>query len=66
MKKNPIAISVQALAGTQLPANWKPSKIGGAYDQRRMEDLWKSPQWSSKLNADNVDNIMRSSRLSGN
>lgn len=68
MKKptNPIAITTQPLAGKQLPKDWQrqAQATNTAYDQRRLEDLWKTPQWSSKLNGDNVENIMRSSRLS--
>jgi hypothetical protein len=26
--------------------------------------MWRTPNWSSKLNGDNVENIMRNSRLS--
>jgi hypothetical protein len=66
MKRNPIAISVSPLAGRQLDPNWKKSTIdhGGNFDRRDLSSMWKNPQWSSKLNGDNVENIMRNSRLS--
>lgn len=32
-------------------------------DMRPLEELWKTPVWSAKLNGDNVDNVMRTSRL---
>lgn len=66
MKKNPIAACVQPLAGQPLPKDWQrqAQATSSVYDQRRLEDLWKTPNWSSKLNGDNVENIMRSSRLS--
>jgi hypothetical protein len=68
MKKptNPIAITTQPLAGQQLPKDWQrqAQATNTAYDQRRLEDLWKSPNWSGKLSADSVENLTRSSRLS--
>ena len=67
MKKptNPIAITTQPLAGQPLPKNWQrqAQATSTVYDQRDLSQLWKSPNWSSKLNGDNVENIMRSSRL---
>ena len=65
MKKNPIAITAQPLAGRQLPSNYgkAPVPTTTTFDQRDLSQLWKSPNWSSKLNGDNVENIMRSSRL---
>ena len=67
MKKptNPIAISVLPMAGRQLPSNFSkvPVPTTTTFDQRDLSQLWKSPNWSSKLNGDNVENIMRSSRL---
>jgi hypothetical protein len=67
MKKptNPIAISVLPMAGQQLPPNFSkaPVPTTTTFDQRDLSQLWKSPNWSSKLNGDNVENIIRSSRL---
>ena len=64
-QKNPL-ISVQPLAGLRLPADWQKTatEIGGTFDRRDLSQLWKSPIWSSKLNSDNVDNLMRNARLS--
>ena len=64
-QKNPL-ISVQPLSGQQLPADWQrtAAAAGGTFDRRDLSQLWKSPQWSSKLNSDNVDNLMRNARLS--
>jgi len=66
MKRNPIAITPLPLAGRQLDPNWKKSTndFGGNFDRRDLSSMWKNPQWSSKLSADNVDSIIRSSRLS--
>lgn len=52
-----------ALAGRRLENGWDQNlgQIGGTYDKRKMEDLWKNPQWSSKINAENV---IRDARLS--
>ena len=65
MKKpvNPIAIRVEALPGRRLEANWQQSleKTGGTYDRRDLENMWKTPNWSSKINSDNV---IRDARLS--
>ena len=65
-KKNPIAISVLPLAGWQMPPEWKKStqNFGGNFDRRDLEKLWLNPQWSSKLNSDNINNLTRNSRLS--
>jgi hypothetical protein len=66
MKKNPVAISVLPLAGQQLPPNFSkaPVPTTTTFDKRDLSQLWKDPQWTSKLNGDNVSNIVRSSRLS--
>jgi hypothetical protein len=64
MKKatNPIAITPQALAGRRLEANWQQNlETGGTFDRRKLEDMWKTPQWSSKTNPENV---IRDARLS--
>jgi hypothetical protein len=68
MKKpiNPIAIRVLPMAGRPLPADFHraPAPAAGNFDQRDLSSLWKNPQWTSKLNGDNVANVVRSSRLS--
>ena len=63
---NPIAITTQPLAGRQLPSGFGKAPVPATttFDQRDLSSLWKTPQWSSKLNGDNVENIVRSSRLS--
>ena len=65
MKKttNPIAITPQALAGRRLEAGWQQSlgNTGGTFDRRKLEDMWKNPQWSSKANSENA---IRDARLS--
>ena len=45
-----------ALAGRRLENGWDKNigQVGGTFDRRVMEDLWKNPQWSSKINSDNV------------
>jgi hypothetical protein len=55
-KTNPIAARVEALPGRRLEAGWQQNleNVGGAFDRRPMEELWKSPNWSSKLTAENV------------
>lgn len=64
--KNPIAITTQPLAGKQLPKDWQrqAQATNADYDQRRLEDMWKTPNWSGKLSADSVENLTRASRLS--
>ena len=65
-KPNPKHAQPQPLAGQQLPDDWRNSTAdhGGIYDRRDLSQLWKTPQWSSKLNSDNVNNLMRNARLS--
>jgi hypothetical protein len=66
MKRNPIAITPLPIAGRQLDPNWKASTDdhGGTFDRRPLSEMWKNPQWASKLNADNVQNVIRGARLS--
>ena len=67
MKKvNPIAAMVQPLAGKQLSPDWKKTtdEFGGTFDRRDLSSMWMNPNWSAKLNGDNVENILRNSRLS--
>jgi hypothetical protein len=65
-KQNPIAIRVQPMAGRQMPSDWnqKTNEFGGTFDRRDLSSMWKNPNWSSKLNGDNVENLVRNSRLS--
>ena len=65
-KKNPIAAVVLPLQGRQMPSDWKikTNEFGGNFDRRDLENMWRTPIWSSKLNSDNVDNLTRNSRLS--
>lgn len=60
--KNPVAARVETMGGRRLPADWaKGQNPDTVYDQRDLENMWKSPQWSAKINSDNV---VRNSRLS--
>ena len=65
-KKNPIAAVVQPLQGIQMPGDWQKQtqNFGGNFDRRDLENMWRTPNWNSKLSADNVDNVIRASRLS--
>ncbi len=54
-KPNPIAAMVQPLQGERLSPDWQASlETGGTFDRRDLSQLWKSPQWASKLTAENV------------
>ena len=61
--KNPIAITPQLPGGRKLPDNFmqQTANHGGLYDRRDLSSLWKDPQWSAKINSDNV---IRDARLS--
>ena len=65
MKKpvNPIAARVEAMAGRKLQPDWQQNleTTGGTFDRRKLEDMWKTPNWSAKLNCENV---IRDARLS--
>ena len=58
MKKpiNPIAARVEAMPGRRLESKWQQNleNVGGAYDRRDLENMWRTPNWSSKLTAENV------------
>jgi hypothetical protein len=62
-RTNPVAASVQPIGGRPLPADWRQqaANTGGAYDQRRLEDMWRNPQWTGKT----YENIVQNARLSG-
>jgi hypothetical protein len=68
MKKptNPIAITTQPLAGRQLPSGFgkAPVPTTTTFDKRDLSQLWKDPQWTSKISADTVQNAVRGARLS--
>jgi len=64
-----IAITPQPLAGRQLPADFgraplQRSSMGTLQmDSRNLENLWRNPQWTSKLNSENVSNLIAGARL---
>jgi hypothetical protein len=64
MKKpvNPIAARVEALPGRRLEAKWQQNleTVGGTFDRRDLENMWRNPEWSSKINSENV---VRGARL---
>lgn len=63
-KQNPIAAQVQPLQGQPLPADWARQAAqnqGGAFDRRDLENMWKQPNWTAKINSENV---VRDARLS--
>ena len=51
-----------ALAGRRLKNGWDHNlgQLSGTFDKRKLEDLWLAPQWSAKVNS---DNIVQSARL---
>ena len=55
-------ITPNALPGRRLESGWDKNlgQVGGTFDRRKMEDLWKNPQWSLKLK---VENIIQNARL---
>jgi hypothetical protein len=61
-RPNPIAAQVQPLAGQPLPSDWrqKAANTVGNFDQRRLEDMWRNPQWTGK----SVENITQQAMLS--
>jgi hypothetical protein len=63
-KARNINITPNALPGRRLEAGWDKElgQIGGTYDKRDLSSLWKSPNWSGKLSADNI-NLTQQSRL---
>jgi hypothetical protein len=68
MKKatNPIAITPQALAGRRLEAGWQQNlkTVGGDYDRRDIENMWRTPNWSSKASVAAGENLTQNARLS--
>lgn len=55
-KARNINITPNALPGRRLEPGWDKelSQIGGTFDKRVLEDLWKNPQWSGKSGSDNL------------
>jgi len=55
-KARNINITPNALPGRRLEAGWdrELGQIGGTYDKRKLEDMWKNPQWSGKSGSDNL------------
>lgn len=53
---NPIAARVEALPGRRLESKWQQNleNVGGAYDRRELENMWRTPNWASKITAENV------------
>jgi hypothetical protein len=51
-----VNIVPNALPGRRLEDGWDKQlgNIGGTFDRRKMEDLWKNPNWASKLTAENI------------
>jgi len=45
-----------ALPGRRLEGGWDAQlgNVGGTFDRRDLNSMWKDPQWSSKLTAENV------------
>jgi hypothetical protein len=68
MKKatNPIAARVEVLPGRRLEAKWQQNleNVGGAYDRRDLENMWREPQWSAKTNSTTTENVIQAARLS--
>jgi len=56
---------VQPLAGRKLQSGWQQNlgNVGGTYDRRPLEDLWRTPQWSAKTNSTTTENIIQAARL---
>ena len=54
------------MAGRQLPADFNRSSApaAGNFDQRILSEMWKNPQWQSKISAESVQNTIRGARLS--
>jgi hypothetical protein len=65
-RTNPVAAMVAPPIGQPLPKDFyrTPLSESTTYDKRPLSEMWKNPQWSAKLSADNVDSVIRSSRLS--
>jgi hypothetical protein len=63
---NPVAAMVAPPIGQPLPKDFyrTPLSESTTYDKRPLSEMWKNPQWASKLNADNVQNVIRGARLS--
>jgi hypothetical protein len=62
---NPIAAQVAPLQGQPLPKDFyrTPLSNNTTYDKRDLSQLWKSPNWQSKITAESVQNTIRGARL---
>ena len=49
-------ITPNALPGRRLANGWEKNigQLSGTFDKRDLSSMWKNPQWSGKLTADNV------------
>jgi hypothetical protein len=63
---NPVAAMVAPPIGQPLPKDFyrTPLSESTTYDKRPLSEMWKNPQWSGKLNSENVQNVIRGARLS--
>lgn len=68
-KHSHIAIQPQPLGGRQLPPDFgraplQRSSMGSVkMDVRDLENLWRHPQWTSKINSETVFNLVSGARL---
>jgi hypothetical protein len=51
-----VNIVPNALPGRRLEAGWDKQlgNVGGTFDRRDFDSMFKNPQWASKLTAENV------------
>ena len=65
-RTNPIAAQVAPLQGQPLPKDFYRTPLSNSttYDKRDLSQLWKDPQWTSKISAESVQNTIRGARLS--
>jgi hypothetical protein len=51
-----VNIVPNALPGRRLESGWDKQlgNVGGTFDRRDFSSMFKNPQWSSKLTAENV------------
>lgn len=67
--KNPLHTQTLPLQGRQLPPGWeKQAEVNRRmFDEelrQKIENQWRNPQWSNKLNNGGVHSIARASMLS--
>lgn len=63
---NPIAARVEALPGRRLETGWQQNleTVGGTFDRRDIENMWRTPNWSSKASVAAGENFIQNARLS--